>query len=169
MSSIMGIIGIFYGLYFAFTSEKSGFSGYFDLPSLVLLGLLPPSIMLLSHKISDLLTGIKLLFAAIFHDHKKKQSQIINALTKCQALVRSEGVGSLVKESKKLPDQLLQDGINLIVNNFTIEEIKHNLTAKIVANQSHMSLAQKSIRKYGQGITRRRYDWNPDGVDRYDV
>ena len=142
MSSILGMVGIFYGLYFAFTSEKNGFSGYLDIPSLVLLGLLPPSIMLLSHKISDLGTGVRLLFAAIFNNHLRKQSQIINSLTKCQAVVRSEGVGALVNERKSLPYDLLKDGVSLIINNFTIDEIKHNLTAKIAARQAHMSLAQ---------------------------
>ena len=53
MSSLIGIAGIVYGLYFVFTYPKGGFSGYFDLPSLVLLGVLPPSIMLLSNKITD--------------------------------------------------------------------------------------------------------------------
>jgi chemotaxis protein MotA len=149
------MIGIFYGLYFAFTAEKSGFSGYLDIPSLVLLGILPPSIMLLSHKLSDFGTGIKLLFAAIFNNHLRKQSQIINALTKCQAVVRSEGVGALVNERKTLPYDLLKDGVSLIINNFTIEEIKHNLTAKIAARQSHMNLAQnlfENMAKVSPGV-----------------
>lgn len=141
MSSLLGIAGIIYGLYFAFTSEKTGFSGYLDIPSLVLLGLLPPSIMLLSHKLSDFGTGIKLLFTAMFNNHTRKQSQIINALTKCQALVRSEGVGALVNERKGLPYDMLKDGVSLIINNFTVEEIRHNLTAKINARQGQMGLA----------------------------
>ena len=74
MSSLLGILGIAYGLYFAFTSDKTGFSGYFDLSSLVLLGVLPPSIMLLSHKLSDFGTGIKLLLTAMFNNHVRKQT-----------------------------------------------------------------------------------------------
>ena len=42
MSSLMGLTGIIYGLYFVFTYPKGGFSGYLDTPSLVLLGCFHP-------------------------------------------------------------------------------------------------------------------------------
>lgn len=155
MSSLLGILGIAYGLYFAFTSDKTGFSGYFDLSSLVLLGVLPPSIMLLSHKLSDFGTGIKLLLTAMFNNHVRKQTQVINALTKCQALVRNEGVGSLVNERKSLNYDLMKDGVSLIINNFTVDEIRHNLNAKIAAKQTQMSLAQnlfENMAKVSPGV-----------------
>ena len=57
MSFLLGLGGIFYGLYFVFTYPKSGFSGYFDLPSLVLLGLVPPRLCFFHISSSDFLDG----------------------------------------------------------------------------------------------------------------
>ena len=138
MSTLMGLVGIIYGLYFVFTYPKGGFAGYLDTPSLVLLGLLPPSVMLLSHKFSDFITGFRVLVTSMFHSTSKKQKTVINALTTCAAKVRSEGVGSLVKERKRIKYPLLVDGLSLIINNFTVDEIRHNLKAKIAAKQGEI-------------------------------
>lgn len=155
MSSLIGISGIIYGLYYVLTQKQEAFSGYFDKPSFVLLGLLPPCIMLLSHKISDFLTGFKILLQSIFQNTKRKQNHVINALTVCSARVRSEGIGSLVHERRKLSYGLLTDGVSLIINNFTSAEIQHNLNAKINARQSQMSLASnlfENMSKVSPGV-----------------
>ena len=89
MSSLIGISGIVYGLYFVFTFPRAGFSGYYDLPSLVLLGLLPPSIMLLSHQLRDFFTGITTLIRAIFGNVERQHRLVINSLTSCSAQSKS--------------------------------------------------------------------------------
>lgn len=155
MSGIIGLCGIFYGLYFVFTSKSNGFTGYYDLPSLVLLGLLPPSIMLLSHKLGDFFTGFKILTISMFQNSHKQQTQVINALSVCSARVRSEGMGALVLERKKLPQGMLNDGISLIISNFSLEEIRHNLKAKMAAKQSQMALASnlfENMSKVAPGV-----------------
>lgn len=155
MSSIIGMSGIIYGLHFVFTYPKGGFSGYFDIPSMVLLGVLPPSIMLLSHKLGDFFTGFRILLQSMFHNTKRKQLEVINSLTTCSAKVRSEGIGALVKERKNLKYALLVDGVSLIINNFTIDEIKHNLSAKINAKQNQMALASnlfENMAKVSPGV-----------------
>ena len=155
MSFLIGIAGIFYGLYFIFTYESKGFSGYFDVPSMVLLGLLPPSIMLLSHTISDFITGIRILLQSTFSNTTRKQNAVINSLTMCSARVRADGIGALVKERRHLTYDLLRDGVSLIINNFTPEEIKHNLHAKINARQAQMSLASnlfENMSKVSPGV-----------------
>ena len=101
MSSLIGIAGIFYGLRFVFLTESKGFTGYLDVSSLILLGILPPSIMLLSHKISDFFTGFKILIQSSLQNTIRTQNNVIDALTMCSARVRSEGIGGLVKERKK--------------------------------------------------------------------
>lgn len=141
MSSLIGIAGIFAGLYFVFTAPKGGFSGYIDKPSLILLLILPPSILLLSHKLSDFQVGMRILLSSMFSNAAKKRNIIINTLSVCSAKVRSEGVGSLVQQRKRVSYPLLSDGLSLIINNFSSEEIRHNLTGKINAKQSEMSLA----------------------------
>lgn len=155
MSAIIGFIGIIFGLYTVFTAEESGFTGYYDRPSIILLGIVPPSIMLLSHRLSDFLTGFKTLFRSIFKNTKRQQIHVINMLTLCSGRVRAEGVGSLVKEKKNIQYDLLTDGISLILNNFTPEEIKHNLSAKIQTKQSQMSLASnlfENMAKVSPGV-----------------
>ncbi|MEZ4741387.1 MAG: MotA/TolQ/ExbB proton channel family protein [Bdellovibrionota bacterium] len=155
MSSLLGLAGIFYGLYFVFTYPKAGFSGYYDLPSLVLLGLLPPSIMLLSHKLGDFFMGIRILIQAMFNNTMRKQHSVIQALTRCSARVRAEGVGALVSERRMLHYDLLVDGISLIVNDFTIDEIRHNLQAKINARRGQMQMASglfENMAKVAPGV-----------------
>ncbi|MBP6217639.1 MAG: MotA/TolQ/ExbB proton channel family protein [Oligoflexales bacterium] len=155
MSSLIGFAGIIFGIYFTLTHHGTGFKGYFDGTALVLLGILPPSIMLLSHRLSDFRTGFKILIQSIFNDTMKQQAQVINALTICSAKVRSDGVGALVAERSKLRHPLLEDGVSLILNNFTAEEIRHNLAAKISTKQQHMALANnlfENMSKLSPGV-----------------
>lgn len=141
MSSIIGLIGIISGLWYVMTHPAGGFHGYIEPHGIILVGVLPPCIMLLSHRLSDFSTGIKILLQSMFNNTRRTHAHVINALTVCSARVRSEGVGSLVQERNKLTYELLVDGVSLIVNNFTAEEIRHNLQAKIGAKQGKMSLA----------------------------
>lgn len=141
MSSIMGLVGICFGLYYVLTHPSGSFQGYFDFPSMLLLVILPPSIILLSHRISDFFTGVQILLQSMFNNTQKLQEHVINALTVCSAKVRAEGVGALVAERNKLRYELMIDGVSLIVNNFTPEEIKHNLSGKINSKQQHMAIA----------------------------
>ncbi len=141
MSAILGLCGIAFSLWFVFAFPSPGFKGYFDLPSFVLLILSPPSVMLLSHKVSDFVTGLKTLWEAAFSGHDRMEEMVINSLTQAAALVRSEGIGALVKVRNTVRYEFLRDGISLIVNDFTEDEIRHNLTGKINARQQRMSLA----------------------------
>ena len=155
MSGLIGVIGIAYGLYFVVGHPHSGFHGFYDPPSFVLLGILPPSIILLSHKLSDFSIGIKVLMTSMFNNTARQQNAVINSLTLCSARVRSDGVGALVNERSKLSYELLQDGVSLIINNFTYEEIRHNLNAKINAKQARMSLASnlfENLSKLAPGV-----------------
>ena len=79
--------------------------------------------------------------AIVFSRHGRKQLQIIESLTRSSALVGSEGIGALVGERERVRYELLKDGLSLIVNDFTKEEIRHDLLAKMNAKQSRMQLA----------------------------
>jgi len=106
-----------------------------------LVGICPPSIMLLSHTLQDFGRGIFVLARALFRGQSRTHKEVINILTHASALVRSEGIGALMKIRDKVAYELLRDGISLILNDFTVEEIRHNLNAKINAKQSHMAMA----------------------------
>lgn len=141
MSGIIGLCGIVYVFYVVFTHPHTGFTGYIDKTAIILLAIAPPSIMLLSHTIQDFLTGFVILFRSTFQNSRKSQGEVINTLTACSAKVRAEGVGSLMGVRDKLKNELLRDGVSMIVNDFTVQEIRHNLEAKISTKQGHMSLA----------------------------
>lgn len=155
MSPIIGIMGICFSLYFTFSFPSSGFSGYYDKPSLVLLGIMPPSVMLLSHSLKDFFTGISTLLKSLFSSQNKAQREVIEILTRSSALVRSDGIGALTKVRSAVKYQLLNEGIALIVNNFSIQEIRHNLGNKIKSKQSRMNLAAnlfENISKLSPGV-----------------
>src|SRR5690606_31536722 len=100
-------------------------------PSLVMLLLMPPSIILLSHTIKDFVLGIGVLLNAMFQRQVSAQKEVINVLTQASALVRSDGMGALMQIKDRIGYELLRDGVSLIVNNFTNDEIRHNIMAKI--------------------------------------
>lgn len=141
MSPLLAIAGIGYSLWFVFTHQSPGFNGYFDKPSLVLLGIMPPSIMLLSHTLKDFFTGFLTLLKSLFHAQAGVQREVINTLTRSSAMVRADGIGSLVQIRNRIKYDLLKEGVSLIINDFTADEIRHNLTNKINTKQSSMSLA----------------------------
>jgi chemotaxis protein MotA len=155
MSAIIGIIGILSGLYYTLTHHASGFNGYFDKSALVLTIVLPPSIMLLSHTLTDFFTGYRILFRSMFGNHAKQQSKVIDSLSNCSARIRSEGIGALAKDKATLEYDLLIDGVSLILNNFTAEEIRHNIEAKIQARQNQVFLASslfENMAKVSPGV-----------------
>lgn len=155
MSPIIGLIGIAFSLYYTFSFPSTGFSGYFDLPSLVLLGIMPPSIMLLSHSIQDFTTGIVTLFNSLFKSQDQVQQEVIEILTRSSAMVRSDGIGSLAKVRGSVRYPLLNEGMALIINNFATQEIRHNLANKIKAKQTRFNLATnlfENISKLSPGV-----------------
>jgi chemotaxis protein MotA len=138
LSSLLGFAGVFFSLYYVFKNPSAGFNGYFDKPSLVLLGLMPPSVMMLSYTLKDLYLGVITLFKALFKSPAQTEKEVINFLTQASALVRSEGIGSLMRIRNNIKYPLLRDGVSMILNDFNVDEIRHNLTAKIATNQSHL-------------------------------
>lgn len=141
MSPIIGLAGICFSIWYVCTVPSAGFSGYYDKPSLILLAIMPPCVMLLSHSLKDFFTGFGILFRALFAPQSRSQKEIIEVLTKSSALVRANGIGALVNVRGQVRNELLRDGFSLIVNDFSAEEIRHNLTNKINTKQSRMALA----------------------------
>jgi len=141
MSQLVGIFGVSFAIWYVVTHPSTGFNGYIDPHAIVLLSIMPPSVMMLSHTLTDLLMGARLLISSIFSRQRSYQNDIIDQLTKCSALVRAEGLGSLVKVRGHIKYELLRDGISLIINDFRPEEIRHNLMARIDAKQSRMNVA----------------------------
>lgn len=141
MSAILGIGGIAFAIYYVIMFPSTKFHGYMDIPALILIGICPPCVMLLSHTLTDFHTGVSTLLSATFGTRRRIESEIINVLTQASAMVRAEGIGSLLRVRDRIRYDLLRDGVSLIVNDFTADEIRHNLSAKINAKQSRLALA----------------------------
>lgn len=141
MSTVLGICGIVFSLYFAFSHEGSGFKGFLDPAAMVLLGIGPPSIMLLSHGVTDFITGVRLVFSSMFFGSRRHHEEVIMTLTEASKAVRSEGIGAVIAFRDKARYPLLRDGLSLIINDFKTEEIRHNLSARVNAKQGHMQVA----------------------------
>ena len=140
-SPILAILGICGSCYYIFNFPSPGFTGYLDIASLVFLGVMPPSVMLLSHSLGDFGLGISTLLKSLFSNNHKFLVEINMTLTKASQMVRADGIGSLVGIRKQIRHPFLQEGVSMIVNDFSSEEIRHNLTNKINAKQARMALA----------------------------
>lgn len=141
MSQLLGLSGIAFAIWYALSHPATKFHGFWDPAAVVLLGIGPPSVMMLSHTVSDLIVGIKLLISSMFSRHAQHQMEAINALTRASQIVRTEGLGALVPLRDRMQYDMLRDGFSLIINDFRTEEIRHNLMARINAKQSKMALA----------------------------
>lgn len=141
MSQLLGLSGIVFAVWYVVAHPAAKFHGYWDPAAMVLLSLGPPSVMLLSHTVSDLFMGVRLLITSIFSRHGQQQMEIINALTRASQIVRTDGLGALVPLRDQMRYDMLRDGFSLIINDFKAEEIRNNMMARINAKQSHMALA----------------------------
>ncbi|MCX6119938.1 MAG: MotA/TolQ/ExbB proton channel family protein [Proteobacteria bacterium] len=141
MSQLIGLSGIIFTIWYVISHPHSSFNGYWDSSAAMLLGVMPPCILMLSHSISDLFMGIRLLFQSITSQHNKNQMEIIEVLTRASQLVRSDGMGALIPIRDRCRYDLLRDGMSLIINDFKPDEIRHNLMARINAKQTRMALA----------------------------
>ncbi len=141
MSAIIGILGLFFSLRYVFTHPHAGFNGFFESSAVVLIGIAPPCIMLLSHTLSDMIRGIAILAKASINQQSRVEKEVINVLTSASAAVRSDGIGALMKFRNTVRYELLKEGLSLILNDYSIDEIRHNLTARINTKQGHMMLA----------------------------
>lgn len=141
MSQLLGLSGIAFSIWYVIAHPAAKFTGFWDVASVVLLGVAPPSVMMLSHTLTDLFVGVKLLWSSIFSRHHQHQAEIIDALTRASQIVRTDGLGALVPLRDRMQYDMLRDGFSLIINDFKPEEIRHNLMARINAKQSKMALA----------------------------
>lgn len=141
LSPIVGMIGIIGSLYAVFELGGKGFSGYWDLPSAILLGVAPPSVMFLSHTIGEFFLGLKTLLASLFSRNKAHEREVIELLMVASRTVRSDGMGALIPFQKKAKYSLFREGLAMIINDFRPEEIRHNLQQRISTKQNDMLLA----------------------------
>jgi len=141
MSPILGVCGVVFSMWFFVKFEGNSFTGFFQWAGIVMLGVAPPSIMLLSHNVLDFLMGLKLLFSSAFSRVRWHHEEAIEILSAASKAVRAEGLGATISFRDKARYEFLRDGLSLLVNDFKPDEIRNNLMARINLKQSHMQMA----------------------------
>ena len=150
LSVLTGLIGFCAALWFVLNNKSSEFSGFYEPAAFVLLLVAPISVTFMSHNFKDFFAGLKTLFSLAMLNQKKDMGHIINQLTELSLAVRNEGMGILASYKNKAKGDLFKVGLTLILNNFTTDEIKHNLTAKINARQTQYAQASSLFEYLGK-------------------
>ena len=149
-SVLFGIAGFAFSFWFVLSFHGDKFSGFFERTAFVLLTLGPISVIFVSHSFVDFFSGIKTLFTTGFINTSKEMNQIANELTTIASSVRTEGIGIIVKHKDRVKNEFFREGLSLILNSFTSEEIKHNMTAKINTKQAQYTHAANLFESLGK-------------------
>jgi len=104
----------------------------------------------MSHSIVDFFTSIRTLAGMAFLNTSKEMIGISNSLTQLSQAVRADGVGVLAQHKDSVKNPLFRDGLTLILNGFTPEEIRHNLIAKINTRQAQFNSAANLFESLGK-------------------
>lgn len=150
ISVILGFGGFAYAFYFVLTHHAEKFEGFFDLPAFVLLMVAPISVIFVSHNFVDFFKGIKVVATMGFQNQSTAMNNIVNQLTQLSSAVRQDGIGVLASYKDRVKDPLFREGLTLILNSFTIDEIKHNLIAKINNKQTQFEHAANLFESLGK-------------------
>lgn len=143
LSLILGLAGFGFSIWYVLTNTAAkSFNGYINYPALLLLLLAPPSVIFISHNFVDFFKGVRVLFSMASLNQNREMNQLSNQLTQLSSSVRTDGIGVIAQFKARVKNSFFRDGLQLILNGFTPEEIKHNLVAKINAKQTQFSHAQ---------------------------
>ena len=123
---------------------------FLDYEALMLLGIGPILVIFMSHSFVEFLTSLRTVFSMAFINQGKEMNQISNHLTQLSQAVRADGVGVLAQHKEQVKNPLFRDGLSLILNGFTPEEIKHNLIAKINTRQNQFNMAANLFENLGK-------------------
>lgn len=150
LSNLLGLSGFAYAFYFVVTNHATQFNGFYDKSALVLLLLAPLSVILMSHGTRQLLDGVRIIFSMAISNQQKEMLNIANILTALGHAVRQEGMGAVNQYKSQAKNQLFREGLTLILNSFTADEIRHNIIAKINTRQAQMHSASNMFETLGK-------------------
>jgi chemotaxis protein MotA len=123
---------------------------FYDRDSLILLLVGPVAVIFMSHSFIDFFSGVRTLASMAFLNHSKEMNNISNLLTQLSQAVRADGIGVLAQHKERINNPLFKDGLTLILNGFTPDEIRHNLVAKINTRQNQFNQAANLFESLGK-------------------
>jgi chemotaxis protein MotA len=140
VSSLLGLSMFLGTLYYVmFHSHGEKFTGFYNQSALILLIFAPIAVILMSRSIADLWSALRAVASMTFMNEEKEMKHVANTLALLSKEVTQRGMGALAQNRGSIKNPLFRDGVAMILNSFTAEEIKHNLIAK--TNIDHMRLA----------------------------
>jgi chemotaxis protein MotA len=123
---------------------------FYDRDSLVLLAVGPITVIFMSYSFVDFFAALRTVGTMAFLNHSKEMINISNLLTQLSQAVRSDGVGILAQHKEKAKNPLFREGLALILNGFTPDEIRHNIVAKINTRQTQFGQAANLFESLGK-------------------
>lgn len=150
LSVFFGLGGFAFSFWFVLNFHGDKFSGFFEKSAFVLLLVSPISVIFMSHSFVDFFSAMKTLFSMASMNQSKEMNNIANQLAQLSSAVRNEGIGVLAMRKDQVKNQFFRDGLTLILNSFTADEIKHNLVAKINTKQTQFSHAANLFESLGK-------------------
>lgn len=151
ISSLLGISMFVATLWFVmFHAAAEKFTGFYNQTALILLIAGPISIILISRSIIDLWGAIRTLITMTFCNDTKEKTLVANSLAIISREVSTKGMGALTHHRATVKNPLFRDGLALILNGFTAEEIKHNLIAKTNIEHARMTAASTLFEQLGK-------------------
>jgi chemotaxis protein MotA len=136
MSVLFGLVGFLLSCKMVLGTDLKLF---YDRDSLILLTVAPLAVVFMSHSFVDFFSSVRTVFSMAFLNTSKEMNGISNNLTHLSSAVRTEGIGVIAQFKSRVTNSLFRDGLTLILNGFTTDEIRHNITAKINTRQAQFA------------------------------
>jgi chemotaxis protein MotA len=151
ISSLIGISMFLSTLWFVmFHSSGEKFTGFYNQTALILLAAGPLAIILISRSLGDVWGAIRTLLTMTFSSDSKEKTNVANSLAIISRDVTARGMGALAGHRNSVKNPLFRDGLALILNGFTADEIKHNLIAKTNIEHARMIAASSMFEQLGK-------------------
>lgn len=147
ISILLGLGGF---LFVCFHLMGKNMTLFYDSEALILLGVGPIAIIFMSHSMVEFFHSLRTVLSMAGLNQGKEMNNISNLLSQLSQAVRADGVGVLAQHKERVRNPLFRDGLTLILNGFTSDEIRHNLVAKINTRQTQFNQAANLFESLGK-------------------
>lgn len=149
--NITPIIGLFLGIFLVVWSivTAGDIMGFVDFPSILITvgGSIAGLIIVYS---KDDLKKIPVLFKILTSDSSIDKIEVVNIFLEVSKKARGSGILSLEDEIEKIDNELIKDGLRMVVDGTETEEIQDILELKLIAMERRHSQGQDILLKWGE-------------------
>lgn len=151
ISTFLGLAMFLGTLYYVmFFSHGEKFTGFYNQSALILLIFSPIAVILISRSLGDMFNAVRSVATMTFMNEEKEMTKVANTLALLSKDVSQRGMGALAQNRGSIKNPLFRDGVAMILNSFTAEEIRHNLTAKTNIENARLVAASELFEALGK-------------------